>query len=170
MPARIGRPPKEFSQEMADTICGRLSKGESLKSICRSPEIIGIDIVFKWINSNPAFHDQYARARRTQADVLFDEMLYIANSTQRGVKTTTKGDVIETVEADMIEHRRLQIETRKWLIGKMAPKKYGERASVDATVTVVGVKAVDEVAGLLAGLANRERAEGYTGPTEPGES
>ena len=27
----------------------------------------------------------------------------------------------------MIEHRRLQIDARKWLIGKMAPKKYGDK-------------------------------------------
>ena len=27
----------------------------------------------------------------------------------------------------MIEHRRLQIETRKWLLGKMAPKKYSDK-------------------------------------------
>ena len=26
----------------------------------------------------------------------------------------------------MIEHRRLQIETRKWMLGRMAPKKYGD--------------------------------------------
>ena len=27
----------------------------------------------------------------------------------------------------MIDHRRLQIDARKWLIGKMAPKKYSDK-------------------------------------------
>ena len=31
----------------------------------------------------------------------------------------------------MIDHRRLQIDTRKWLIGKMAPKKYGDKQQLE---------------------------------------
>jgi hypothetical protein len=31
----------------------------------------------------------------------------------------------------MIEHRRLQIDARKWLIGKMAPKKQGDQQQLE---------------------------------------
>ena len=62
-----------------------------------------------------------------QADVIFDEMLDIADTPVVGLKTTSKPTGVETVEGDMIDHRRLQIETRKWLLGKMAPKKYGDK-------------------------------------------
>jgi Bacteriophage Sf6, terminase small subunit-like len=34
-------------------------------------------------------------------------------------------------EADMIEHRKLQIDSRKWLIGKMAPKKNGDKQQIE---------------------------------------
>ena len=65
-------------------------------------------------------------ARDIQADVLFDEIHQIADTPQKGTKTVRKGEgdssTVETTEADMIEHRRLQIDARKWLIGKMAPK------------------------------------------------
>ena len=70
-------------------------------------------------------------ARDIQADVLFDEIHQIADTPQKGTKTVRRGEgdnsTVETTEADMIEHRRLQIDARKWLIGKMAPKKYGDK-------------------------------------------
>ena len=30
----------------------------------------------------------------------------------------------------MIEHRRLQVDARKWAAGKLAPKKYGDKLAV----------------------------------------
>jgi hypothetical protein len=73
----------------------------------------------------------HIRARDIQADVLFDEIHQIADTPQKGTKTVRRGEgdnsTVETTEADMIEHRRLQIDARKWLIGKMAPKKYGDK-------------------------------------------
>src|SRR5271167_765212 len=55
----------------------------------------------------------------------------LADTPQKGTKTVRRGEgdssTVETTEADMIEHRRLQIDARKWLIGKMAPKKYGDK-------------------------------------------
>jgi hypothetical protein len=42
--------------------------------------------------------------------------------------------MIET--GDMVERSRLQIESRKWLLAKLAPKKYGEKLELDARVSV----------------------------------
>ena len=36
-----------------------------------------------------------------------------------------------TVTADIIEHRKLQVDTRKWLLSKLAPRKYGDRQQID---------------------------------------
>lgn len=91
--------------------------------------------MLKWLRSDEAFALQYARAREIQADVLFDEIHHIADTPKRGFKTTRKGGVVETVEGDMIEHRRLQIDARKWLLGKMAPKKYGDRSTMDVDLS-----------------------------------
>ena len=87
-----------------------------------------------WPN-NTIFCNQYKRARDIQADVLFDEIHQIADTPQKGTKTVRRGEgdnsTVETTEADMIEHRRLQIDARKWLIGKMAPKKYGDKQQIE---------------------------------------
>jgi hypothetical protein len=49
-----------------------------------------------------------------QADALFDDINYIADTPQKGIKTITKAGVVETIEGDMIEHRKLQVDARKW--------------------------------------------------------
>jgi hypothetical protein len=36
----------------------------------------------------------------------------------------------EVTQADMIDHRRLQIETRKWLLARLDPMKYGQQVNI----------------------------------------
>lgn len=132
---KIGRP-SEFSQEIATLICERIANGESLVSICEDEAMPGRSTVFRWLAhvDNEFFRDMYARAREAQADAIFDEILDIANTPQVGSKTKTTGEnVVETTTGDMIEHRRLQIETRKWMAAKLRPRKYGDKQQVEVT-------------------------------------
>ena len=125
MPA--GRP-SIYTPELAESICERIASGQSVVDICARPEMPAKSAVYDWLANRPAFADLYARARDRQADKYFAEIIAIADKTQVGVKTTTRGDgSIEIVEADMIEHRRLQVDARKWAASKLAPKKYGDR-------------------------------------------
>lgn len=89
--------------------------------------------VFNWFRSYPKFLEQYVRAKEESADALVDDMLHIADTPQHGVKTKTTEKGIEIVEGDMVEHRRLQVDTRKWIAAKLKPKKYGDK--VDHNVT-----------------------------------
>ncbi len=36
-------------------------------------------------------------------------------------------DEVEIMTGDMVDRARLQVDARKWLLSKMAPKKYGDR-------------------------------------------
>jgi hypothetical protein len=123
----------EFKQEIADIIFDRLMDGESLRGICKDEDMPPKIAVLKWLQAYPLFQTQYARAREIQADALFDETLDIANTPHPGVITVTKPSGVEVTLKDMIEHRRLQIDTRKWIAGKLRPKKYGERIGTDET-------------------------------------
>ena len=127
--------PSSYSMKVADTICARLADGKSLNSICASNDMPHKTTVFRWLSSHDEFRDQYARAREAQADVLFDEILDIANTPIEGTKTKLDkdGEVVEISKGDMIEHRRLQIDARKWMAGKLRPKVYGDKLDVDLT-------------------------------------
>jgi hypothetical protein len=84
--------------------------------------------IFRWLDADAAFRERYARAREAQAHVLADEMIEIADTPQVGQIVTTKADgSVETRSGDMLEHRRLRIEARKWLMGKLRPKVYGDK-------------------------------------------
>src|SRR5277367_5306879 len=98
-----------YTDELADLICERIANGESLRAICGEDGMPAQSSVFKWLIEHADFAEKYAHARVAQADVLFDELLHIADTPVKGVKTVCKGDgenaYIETVEGDMIEHR-----------------------------------------------------------------
>lgn len=75
--------------------------------------------------------NQYTRAREKRTELIFEEMLEIANTPCEAVTTTIRDDGrIEQTKFDNVQHRRLQIETRKWMLGKMQPKKYGDKIDV----------------------------------------
>lgn len=107
--------PSDFTQEMADHICERLSEGESLRSICRDAGFPDKATVFRWLIANKEFRDQYARARETQADAIADEILNIADEAEDAAKA------------------RVQIDARKWLAGKLRPKVYGDKITQEQT-------------------------------------
>lgn len=146
-----------FNQKTADAICERLASGLSLRAICRNKAMPSKSTVFKWLAENSTFADHYARAREAQADLLVDEMVAIADTPKIGRKTkkTSDGKVEETT-FDMTEHRRLQIETRKWVAARMRPKKYGDRLDVDQKTTI---EAGDSVTALMQAIDGRTRTK-----------
>ena len=62
------------------------------------------------------------------------ECLAIADETQSGEIVTVKADGTKEVKtADMIEHRKLRIETRLKLLAKWNPKKYGDKLDLNVS-------------------------------------
>ena len=126
--------PTRFTQALADEICEQLADGKSLRSICQREDMPTKAAVFRWLGEQEAFADQYARARESQADALADDIVDIADTPKTGQKKTTRADgKVEITEGDMIEHRRLQVDARKWVAAKLKPKKYGDRVAHELT-------------------------------------
>ncbi|MBP2844577.1 ubiquitin carboxyl-hydrolase [Dickeya oryzae] len=106
-------------QEIADDICTLLADGESLRDVCRRPGMPNKATVFRWLAENEVFRDQYAKATDVRADVIFDEIIDIADSAE--------------ADASEVAKARLKIDARKWVLSRMAPKKYGERITQEVT-------------------------------------
>ncbi|MCW2317619.1 hypothetical protein M2322_003183 [Rhodoblastus acidophilus] len=123
--------PSAFSQEICTVICERLAEGKSLKAACAGDDMPTVSTVFRWLAASEDFQKQYMLAREIQSHVMFDEILDIADTPKKGVKRVKKDGKVETTETDMIEHRRLQIDARRWMIAKLLPKKYGDRQQVE---------------------------------------
>ncbi len=128
--------PSKFTQSLADKICERIAGGESLRLICADAKMPGKTTVMRWLADNglPEFRDQYAHAREAQADHFADEILAIADDGSNDTYTTEDGR--EVVNHDYIQRSRLRVDTRKWLMSKVAPKKYGDKMNVTGQMQV----------------------------------
>lgn len=127
--APVGRP-TSFTNEIAAIILERLSDGESLRTICSADGMPNRSTVFRWLSQNKEFCDQYTYAREEQADALFDEILDIADDgTNDWMERKDKDDQsigwVENGEA--LRRSALRVDARKWMAGKMRPKKYGDK-------------------------------------------
>ena len=154
--------PSAYTPEIAIEICQRLSEGESLTSICKDEHIPANATVRSWALDNvEGFSAQYTRARELGYSLLAEEMMEIADTPVIGSKTTSKATGIETTEGDMIEHRRLQVDTRKWMLSKMLPKVYGDKLSLDADISVTQQtpeQRAEKIAKLTAKLQENEKS------------
>lgn len=94
----------------------------------------GITTVYRWLADDEKFRGMYARAREDQADTLADEIQAIADEPMIGQRVTVSGTgrkkKREVVTADMIEHRRLRVDTRKWIASKLKPRAYSDRTTL----------------------------------------
>lgn len=146
---------EEKKEEVFSYIIEQIAdKGRPIRSILQDENTPSTITFFKWLEESEDKAKQYARACEIRADVLFDEMLQIAFTPEEGEthKRTKKGSVSETevTKGDMLGHRRLKVDTLKWAISKMAPKKYGDKVDVttagdkiNSTPSVVRVEVVN---------------------------
>lgn len=117
-------------------ICELIKKGYSLRSALLNKRMHA-DTFYIWINNDSKNQERYARACELRADAMFDEIIEIADTPMIGQKVKQLPDGRQVVESgDMIEHRKLQIEARKWSLSKMNPKKYSEKLEVDQKTNV----------------------------------
>jgi hypothetical protein len=124
--------PEEIAAHKA-TICERISNGESLRQICDGDDMPAASTVFLWLSADSAFSEQYARAREAQADAIFDEILLIADD---GRNDWMERKNEEDANMGWRENRsRLRIDARKWMAGKLRPKKYGDKIELEHGVT-----------------------------------
>jgi hypothetical protein len=107
-------------------------------SICKDKGL-NAKSFYDWIKEDVELSNKYARARELQAEFLADEIIEIADTPRLGTKTIEKPTGIEVTEGDMIEHRRLQVDARKWKAAKLAPKKYGDKVDVTSGGEKLGV-------------------------------
>lgn len=132
----MGRP-SDYTDEIAEEICERISTGEPLAQICRDDHMPALRTVYDWRDAREKFSANIARAREAGFDVIAVDALRIADTPIAGEVVTEKpvmvdGKPLEGVTArevrqeDMLGHRKLQVETRLKLLAKWDPKRYGD--------------------------------------------
>lgn len=127
--AKIGRP-SDYTPEIATHICNRMIEGESLRAICRDPDLPDAGTVLRWASRYPEFRLQYDDAMAQRAESMFEDILNIADETSRDTIITDTG---EKPNSEWISRSRLRVDARKWMLSKMMPKRYGDKITQEVS-------------------------------------
>lgn len=119
---KVGRP-HGYTEEKALEICELVADGQSINKISKMPGMPTRSTILKWFRDVPEFSTMYARAKEIGFEVLADEIIDLA-------------DAEDNADKDQCRRHQLMIDTRKWLLAKLQPRKYGERV----TQEIVGNK------------------------------
>jgi hypothetical protein len=134
--------PTQYTSSIALEICDRLAGGESLRAICKCPDMPAESTVRKWaVDDRSGFFAQYTRARAAQMDAFVEDIIEIADDTSTDVNRS-----------------RLQIDARKWLMSKIAPKRFGNQTSPERSEGVT----LEEL--VLASMAQQTSDDGRSEP------
>lgn len=111
---KIGRP-SIYSIKLVTEICKRISSGESLRQVCKDKDMPSRKTVHLWLldENKDLFLHQYETACDVRTEEKFDEIEEIAKD--------------ESID---VNRARLRVDTRKWYLSKVLPKKYGEKLDV----------------------------------------
>ena len=147
----------EFSEDLTAEICERIAEGESVRAICRDPAMPAMSTVFKWLANDTAFAEQYARAKSEQADRIFEQILEIADDGRNDWMERNGEDAVGfALNGEHVQRSKLRIEARKWMAGKLRPKKYGEKIEVAGTLNVDVSTKEQRDAAVAAAMAARD--------------
>lgn len=128
-----GRPTK-YRKRIADMICIRLALGSSLNALCKQKIYPSKSTVFKWLLEIPEFSDNYRRARELQQESNLEEIVEISDDGRNDWMETygKDGDVTGwKLNGEHVQRSKLRVDTRKWIMERMSPKKYTAQSKVD---------------------------------------
>lgn len=121
----------KFDQKKFDEVLKLIEEGESLRKSC---ELVKFNrsTFYYVIDERDDLKDKYARATKDRHDKIFEEILDIADDSSNDYITDSEG--FEKLNQEHVQRSKLKIDARKWMLGKMNPKKYGEHLKIDQTV------------------------------------
>jgi len=121
--------PVGFSQELADRVIDRIAEGEMLTKVCEDESMPTKKQFRYWLTTHDELKAAYARARLSWADHWAERVMEISFNPQ-GMAIDGKGNVI--LDHATIALLKLQTDNAKWLVGKWAPRTYGDKPADDA--------------------------------------
>lgn len=141
-PKKIGAP-STYTPEMADRICKWVAEGKTLYSFCMLEGTPNYFTVADWRRAHPDFDQKYARAKDDGWDVFAEKLV------ERSVD----------VPPELAQSRRLEVDTGKWLLSKLAARRYGDRLEVKSEISGPngGPLQVEMLLNVLLTPANLER-------------
>ncbi|MFZ2432491.1 MAG: hypothetical protein WAW57_15235 [Lutibacter sp.] len=110
-----------------EAILIKIENGKALRNILKEDNMPSTQTFYNWIDGDSYKSKRYARACEVRADAIFDEIIDIADETN---KDTIIKDGFEIQNSEWISRSRLRVDARKWIVSKLNPKKYGDKTDI----------------------------------------
>ena len=102
---------------------------------------------FNLVDNNPLLLQQYTRALELKADIIAERIIRNSHNRSNDFYTDTDGNVKPNPVA--VQRDRLILDADKWLLSKIAPKKYGDRINIDAKIEHTQPLSIDQVNDII---------------------
>lgn len=117
--AKRTKPGSDDREQIASKVFLGMQGGLSAFKACKAAGV-PIGTFSGWIDSDRSLAERYTRAREELIEFVASETMQIADAP---VALTASG----ATDTGAVQKQRLQVDTRKWLLSKLAPKKYGDK-------------------------------------------
>jgi hypothetical protein len=116
--------------ERCKAVLRRIEAGELTGAACVA-EGTTRRALYEWRDASPENSTAYARARELGIEVLAEDTIGIADDGSQDVRVLPDGR--ETPDYEFAARSRLRVDTRKWYVATVDPKRYGKQTNVDVT-------------------------------------
>lgn len=130
-----GRPSK-FDKQLCLDICEDMAAGKSLRQACEDRGVAHTTVLGHFLDNTEGVFEHYARARKIQAELMYDEMMEIADdgSNDYMERLNKDGHHIGWQEnGEWVSRSRLRLDARKWTLARIQPKRFGDRLHQEVT-------------------------------------
>lgn len=131
-PKKNGRP-KEYSNDDYFAVLLRMESGETLAAICAEDGTPSESSVRMWKNSCEEYLLAYTRAREEQQHSWADQIVEIADDATNDYVEKVRKDGSKQIlfDKEAVMRSQLRVDTRKWLMARLAPKSYGDKTALE---------------------------------------
>lgn len=141
MPA--GRP-TIYTKELAELICERVATHTiGIQALCKMYDDIPDQHTIKqWRHKNLEFSTLYDKAKIMQAQLLVEECEDLIPMEIKTYFDDAGNERYDPVSATLLKEK---VAHRRWMAARLAPKVYGDRQTIEQTVTVKHEDALKEL-------------------------
>ena len=129
----------DWSDDQIEEMLSRMAEGETITSIAADPRMPGYTTIWRWENAGDNLAGRITRAR---------EMGFVARAEKAVERAQSAADPVKG---------RLAFDADRWFLGKMCPKRFGEKQAIEHSGEVSVKKSPRELSDeeLSAIAANR---------------
>ena len=137
MTAKRTKPGSEDRAIISQAVLDGMRSGLSAFKACQAAGVPQ-STFSRWVDEDAILAENYTRAREDLIELMANEVLELSDK-DVGLQPDGKKDWAA------VQKHKLQVDTRKWLLSKLAPKKYGDKIEVSGDPTNPLVQRIERV-------------------------